>query len=673
MNKNTIPSSSSNTHAAWQDFIANGKPENISVSPEIMDSWHRCSNANVNPYDGACQQFLSEMELNDLLARRSDLIEIARPFMLKLYEFVKGSGFIVMLADERGYIMEAFGDNDTLKQAETFNFIKGANWTEEEVGTNAIGTAMVLKKPFQTSGAEHYCQKHQSWTCSASPIFNSNGQMIGILDMSGPLDGTHLHTLGMVVAAVESICNQIHIQEKNRELTLVNNRLTEIFQTISEGVIIIDHQGIIMQINPVAEKIICKSAEQIIGKSIENIIGSRIPAVEKTLKRQEGYSDIEVIVDTVDGRIHCLSSSMPIMDDQGLFSGAVIVVRPIEKIQKLVNRFSGAQATFHFDDVIGNSKEMVEVIRVASLAASGCANILLEGESGTGKEVLAQAIHNGSTRSKGPFVAVNCGAIPRELIGSELFGYTEGAFTGAKKGGRPGKFELAAGGTLFLDEIGEMPLEQQVALLRVLQDKKITRIGDDKVIPVDFRVICATNKNLLEEIEKGNFRQDLYYRVNVVTVTMPPLRNHPEDIPALFNHFVAAISRQQDKGAIEVDPQVIEYLKLHNWPGNVRELQNVVERLISMAGGGPICLEHLPPYIRKPPVNVLLPQPSPITQTVEVNNEREKRKEMVAKSECQEIVNLLIKHSGNITEVAREMEVSRITVYRKMKLYNINY
>lgn len=363
--------------------------------------------------------------------------------------------------------------------------------------------------------------------------------------MSGPLYAAHLHTLGMVVAAVEAIMDQISIRKKNRELTMANNRLTDIFQTMSDGVMIIDEQSVIMQMNTVAEQIIGRSAGELIGQSIKEIFGRGVPAIEKTLKWHKAYSDTEVMIDTVDVRIHCLSSVVPIVDAEGVFSGAVILVRTMEKVQKLVNRFSGAQAIFRFKDVIGKSQEMAEVVRVASLAALGSVNILLEGESGTGKEVLAQAIHNRSVRRKGPFLAVNCGAIPRELIGSELFGYSEGAFTGAKRGGRPGKFELAAGGTLFLDEIGDMPLEQQVALLRVLQDKKITRIGDDKVIPVDFRVICATNKNLLEEIEKGNFRQDLYYRVNVVTITMPPLRNHPEDIPALFAHFMGVIGRER--------------------------------------------------------------------------------------------------------------------------------
>ena len=352
-----------------------------------------------------------------------------------------------------------------------------------------------------------------------------------------------------------------------------------------------------------AEKIIGKPASELVGKSIYEILGRDLPALEKTLKWHESFNDAEILIDSADGRIHCMSSGMPLLEDEDVLTGVVILVRPMAKVQKLVNRFSGAQAIFHFKDVIGHSDQITEVIHMASMAASGSSNILLEGESGTGKEVLAQSIHNRSARRKGPFVAVNCGAIPRELIASELFGYADGAFTGAKRGGRPGKFELAAGGTLFLDEIADMPLEQQVALLRVLQDRKITRIGDDKVIPVDFRVICATNKNLLEEVEKGTFRQDLYYRLNVVAITLPPLRSHPEDIPDLFEHFVELIGREWGSKIIEIDERVMEYLQQYKWPGNVRELQNVVERLISMAEGGRIQLEGFAPFYLPTPRN----------------------------------------------------------------------
>lgn len=654
----------------WQDFITNGHTREAVISQDIVESWTRCYVSGIDPYNGVCYRFLTPSKLKELLNKRKHLLKTARPIMMNLYEFVKNSGFIVLLTDERGYIMECFGDQDTMIQARQLNFVTGADWTEESVGTNAIGTAIVLGKPIQTAGAEHYCQKHHTWTCSATPIFDKNQEMIGVLDMSGPADGTHLHTLGMVVAAGQAIMDQMRVQEKNVQLEQSNDRLNQIFRTISDGVVIIDAAGIITQANPVAEDILGKTKMELTGVSITDVLGRGIPSFERALQRHDAYNDIEVLVDTIDGRVHCLSSGVPIVDNDGVFAGAVILFRPMERVQKLINRLSGAQAIFHFKDIIGDSPEMAEVTRMAALAAAGNSNVLLEGESGTGKEVIAQAIHNRSGRRKGPFVAVNCGAIPRELIASELFGYSEGAFTGAKRGGRPGKFELAAGGTLFLDEIGDMPLEQQVALLRVLQDKKITRIGDDKTIPVDFRIICATNKSLWEEVEKGNFRQDLYYRINVVSINIPSLRSHPQDIPMLFDHFMKAIGGDQIWDEIEIDDRIIEYLKQYSWPGNVRELQNVVERLIGMSQGGRIRTEYLPASIYHPD-QPSITRPVVVVPNGGVNAVRELRKQKIEEIERSEIAGLLSKHGGNISEVAKEMGVSRSTLYRKVNRYNI--
>lgn len=462
----------------------------------------------------------------------------------------------------------------------------------------------------------------------------------------------------------------LEIKENNRKLVLTNNRLNNILQSMSDGVIMVDSQGIITQVNPAAENIVGKAAREMSGKSIKDLLGGQAYCIEMILGKQQPYHDVELILDALGDSIHCVSSGKPIMDDQGALSGGVILLRPMDKVQSLVNRFSGANANFHFRDIIGNSAAMQETIRMASLAAHSMSTVLLQGESGTGKEVFAQAIHNRSARRKGPFVAVNCGAIPRELIASELFGYSEGAFTGAKRGGRPGKFELASGGTLFLDEIGDMPLEQQVALLRVLQEKKITRIGGDKMIPVDIRVICATNRDLKQEVEKGRFRKDLYYRINVITINLPPLRKRREDIPLLVEHFLKKISRDWGMQVDRVEPEVMTYLTRYNWPGNVRELQNVLERMISMADGPVIGLDLLPLEIY---TNGSGDDQDPLSlpRVNRLFRERQHKKQLLAEKESQEIIALLAKHGGNVSRVARDLGVSRNTLYRKMKQYNI--
>lgn len=229
---------------------------------------------------------------------------------------------------------------------------------------------------------------------------------------------------------------------------------------------------------------------------------------------------------------------------------------------------------------------------MAKLAASSVSTVLLNGESGTGKELFAQAIHNASSRRRGPFIAINCGALPRDLIESELFGYDEGAFTGARKGGQLGKFEFANGGTIFLDEIGDMPLETQVKLLRVLQERQITRLGGHKAIPVDIRVIAATNRNLEQLVEQGNFRSDLFYRLNVMSITIPPLRERAEDTVLLTQNMLRKISKKLNKKIVRISTGFFQSIRNYSWPGNVRQLENVLERCINLVDDGVLRLDH---------------------------------------------------------------------------------
>ncbi|AEG61712.1 sigma-54-dependent Fis family transcriptional regulator [Desulforamulus ruminis] len=657
--------------AAWEKFIETGKIETTEIRPEITQSWLRCRKAGVDPFAGRSTRLLPEPEVNELLEKRKSLINIARPFMEKLYDFVISSHFVVVLCDERGYIMETVGNTYVTKYyARDLNFYRGALWTEEEIGGNGVGTTLLLKRPFQISGAEHYCKKHHPWTCSGAPIFNEENQLIGILEMSGPVEKTHLHTLGMVVAAAEAIKQQLRVHQRNRQLTLVNNRLNNIFLSVSDGVIVVDRQGIIKQVNPVAEKILGQEKAGINNSMLEDYL-ERYTPVRDMLTSGKAFSDLEVAVKTTAGIVQCLASGKSIRDDQDKITGGVIFINPIHRIKNLINRFSGAHATFSFEDILGNGKLLLKAIQLGSLAAGNHSNVLLCGESGTGKEMFAQAIHNKSTRSSGPFVAVNCGAIPRELIGSELFGYAEGAFTGARKGGRPGKFELAVGGTLFLDEIGDMPLEQQVSLLRVLQDKTITRIGGDKVVVVDVRIICATNKNLSLEVAKGNFRQDLYYRLNVISITLPALREHREDIPPMFKAFFKKSCEKLGRVPPDVDPKVITCLQQYGWPGNVRELQNVVERMVNVATGPVIRTDHLPEEILSPQFMVWQRETGWSPQSISITEERKKIKERLAENQREEILTLLSKNKGNVSQVAREMGISRNSLYRKLKKLNI--
>lgn len=461
------------------------------------------------------------------------------------------------------------------------------------------------------------------------------------------------------------------LQEANEELLRLNKNLTNIFENMSDGVIVVNENGEVEILNQVLQQAWGKALDEFEGHLREIVREGSNSYIFEMVDRQQPFRDVELIINTSQGDIHCLASGTPMKGEKGKPNYTIFFIRPIKEVRQLVNRFSGAWATFHFNDIISNSSQMDDVLRLGHAAAASLSNVLIQGESGTGKELLAQAIHNQSERRNGPFVALNCGAIPRELIGSELFGYAEGAFTGAKKGGNSGKFEMAAGGTLFLDEIGDMPLDQQVTLLRVLQEKKVSRIGGNRVIPVDVRFICATNKDLYEEMLNGNFRRDLFYRLNVIFILIPTLHERNADIPVLFFHFLKKKMEKQGLQQPTVPTEVIELLLRYNWPGNVRELENAVERLIYACPNGDIGVEHLPREIREygkekigltDEIHYL-----PAENHQIMLSSRQKLDEL----ERDELLHLLHKYDGNIAKIARHLSVSRNTVYTRMKKYRI--
>ncbi len=469
---------------------------------------------------------------------------------------------------------------------------------------------------------------------------------------------------------------------KEKELRLeqqairnLHNELTNVFDTMSDGVLVLDKDARVSQLNPAAKQIIGCSNDEIFGVHIVDLFCGKAPKTLNLLETGQSYDDVEILLDGMRGQVHATASAKPIYDEKQQVSGATVILRPIAQVQQLVNKFSGALASFTFDSIIGEDQQLKNSIKLAKMAGNNMSNVLLQAESGTGKEVFAQAIHNASSRYNGPFVAINCAALPRELVGSELFGYSDGAFTGAKRGGRPGKFELANKGTLLLDEIGDMPLEQQAILLRAIQEKAITRVGGDTLINVDVRIIAATNQDLLSMVEQGRFRADLYYRLNVVQISIPPLRERLGDIGLLFNHFLHSMSPKFNRRIAEVQPAVIKCLQAYDWPGNIRELQNVVERILLVCEDGRISVEDLPQEIVNAAIghktDVWEVKLNSITPIPPVPSNRNTRKLAVFEQEKERIVRALDMNAGNISKTAAELSISRNTLYRKMKNYNI--
>ena len=564
-----------------------------------------------------------------------------------------GAGFAVNIADKEGYILHIIGDKPILETLSAGNCCPGYRWTEKDVGTSVLSLALERKIPVQINDDEHFCRRGHGHTCSAAPVFGMNNELIGVISMSGDADYVHPHTLGMVITAARAIENQLRIQKTSKELRLQNNYMLAIIDSIDSGVLAIDKNGIINKINNQGKKIL-QWKDPLDGTALFEVFGKQF-SIDAMMQPEFEFLDREVFLHTPNRVIQLLCTAKPIFDATGKIQGSIIVFNEIKRIRKLLNDMAGSQARFTFEDIIGVSPSILEAKRLAMIAATSSSSVLLLGDTGTGKELFAQAIHNYSQRKERPFLAINCGAIPRELLESELFGYAEGSFTGSRKGGRPGKFELADGGTVFLDEIGEMPTDMQVKLLRVLQTGEVCRIGEHKSISVDVRIIAATNARIKQEINQKNFREDLFYRLNVFPIKIPPLRSRKEDIIHLAEHFLDRSSAISKKPGLELTPEAESKLVNYQWPGNVRELENIVERAVNLADGksiGPGILD-----ISSGPGSMLVIGNKPGSPLEEL--------------ERQAILKILEELKFNMSRSAKMLGISRATLYNKIKKYNL--
>lgn len=367
-------------------------------------------------------------------------------------------------------------------------------------------------------------------------------------------------------------------------------QLKAVLGSVSDGIIAMDPQGNITQHNPAAEKITHLTTDQLARSSLDSLFPAGIVPLRTLLQTGTGYDNCEVI--NISTQSHYLTSGRPIMDSNRRIIGAVAILKDISDVRDLVYTVTG-QSSFSFGDILYTSKAMQRAATLAKTIAQGDSTVLIRGETGTGKELFAKAIHDTSARAKELFVPLNCAAIPDTLLETELFGYKDGAFTGSAKGGKKGLFEFADGGTIFLDEIGELSTSLQAKLLRVLQEGKIRRIGDTQEIPVNVRVLAATNRNLEEMIQQGKFREDLYYRINVIPLFIPPLKTRREDIPLLAQLFLRRYAARLHKPVTAISESVLQKLMEYHWPGNIRELENVIERAVNLVTGSILLNEHI--------------------------------------------------------------------------------
>ncbi|HEX8784591.1 MAG TPA: sigma-54-dependent Fis family transcriptional regulator [Telluria sp.] len=609
----------------------------------IADSHRRSEHYGLRTHARPDFDPLTASGLAGLVERNRTLYSHALPAMETLYQQIANTHNMVLLTDAQGVILHSLGDADFLEKANRVALAPGVDWSEARRGTNAIGTAIAEQAPATVHANQHYLSANHFLTCSAAPIADHRGKLVGVLDVSGDRRSFHKHTMALVRMSALMIENQMFVANFENAVTLHFHTRPEFIGTLMEG---------IASFTP----------------------GGRFLAANRNGLFQLGLSNVALQAHTFSSLFSLPLSALydhyraaaPGLLDLCMHNGVRVCGRAELRLTNGVHVLTAAPAPATSPAPqpatprprsglraldTGDARFAQALAKVERVVGRGV-SILIMGETGTGKDVLAQAIHQDSPRAHGPFVAVNCASIPESLIESELFGYEEGAFTGARKKGAIGRIAQANGGTLFLDEIGDMPFALQARLLRVLEERKVTPLGGAGAIPVDIELVCATHRKLRQRIADGLFREDLYYRLNGLVVKLPPLRER-SDLAVLVAKLLSASS----DGPRRVSSEVLRLFQRHAWPGNLRQLVNLLRTAALMASDEEeIGLHHLPDDFLD---DVDLP---PVAATPHTRDAGARLEDL----QLSAILRALDAHGGNVSAAARALGVSRNTIYRKL-------
>ncbi|EJM51276.1 transcriptional regulator containing PAS, AAA-type ATPase, and DNA-binding domains [Pseudomonas sp. GM48] len=628
---------------AWLACLNGCTDRPAGVRQIIWDSWLRSVSAGLDPDDGQ-YRFVTPDVLAATLAANRVLITAAAEVMRGLLAY-----------NPRGHINLTDAEGTTLYFCGLDLTPVGSRLLESVQGTNCTGLALAEDRLVYVLAEENFGVnlRRRRMHCAAAPIRDAQGRTLAMLTLTAEPGWFHFHTLGTVQAAAEAVSRQMALQ------ALLEEQQT-VLEVLNEGLVVLDERGCIKALNRYARQLF-RVGLDLLGSPFQRL--GRSELTNEILLRggegqqYEGIRDLDCTFELHDrSHLACLVSVCSL--EQG---GRIVSLRENRRIREITRRIIGTQASYTFETIQGNSRAIQDALHLGRIASRSDSTTLILGESGTGKELFAQAIHNGSDRCGGPFVAVNCGAIPRDLVQSELFGHVEGAFTGSARGGSAGKFELADGGTIFLDEIGDMSFDAQVSLLRVLQEGEVTRVGAKKSQQVNVRIIAATHRNLSQAVAEGAFREDLYYRLNVLNLTVPPLRMRRDDVPLLARHFLSRCARSLRKPVQGLSPEALEILSAYHWPGNVRELENIIERATNLAVTELIQPGDLPLEIKqrqRPSSPGSLPEPRAALD--------------LGAHEMNAIIAALKDTRGNIRLAAKLLNVSRGGLYNKMSRFGLS-
>ena len=643
---------------SWKSFIR-GQSSQVTVRPEILPSWKRCRAYGVDPFLVKPTRLLDENEIRRRTDASRDLLDVSVPAVLHLYQFLNDARLFVAVSDADGYLLSVYGDTSAIDP--TQNILYTA-WGEKDIGTNPIGTSIEEDRPLQIFGYEHYCRFPHHFAGAGTPIHAPNGRIIGAISITSTIDEQQPHTLAMIVMTAYAIEQQLRLKESSKSIHLAYQRVSATINTISDGVVILDYSGSISMVNNTFLKQVKCDASDLVGQPLTRFLQNT--ALEKAVSNFIPFSD-RIVNLSINGSVFPCTISLRPMVHEGIRE-ALVLFTELSRACRLASVLHNSQSPSTFDSIVAVTPVFRQIVNEARLYSRNDSTVLLLGESGTGKDVLAQAIHNASSRSSGPFVPVNCGAMQKELVAAELFGYEDGAYTGARRGGAIGKLEYANGGTVFLDEIGEMPLDIQPILLRALESRTITRLGGKTPIPINVRVIAATNRNLYDAVAQGSFRGDLLYRLDVFSLRLPPLRERKSDIPSLIENMLPSMNIKCGKAVSGFTPEAMDLMMRYSWPGNIRELRNYVERCVVLAETDQISADLLPAAVlRGTPAPAVVepaaPQPSIAPTGIHLSDRRK-----------DELLQQLEQHHWNITRVSQALGVTRATVYRRMARYGIH-